>query len=82
MVTANRDERPRRLVYKTYISLLPVEWEKLRYQAEKRRITGREVIESALSRAVSAWPTPPARAPEAPAASEEEVSWTDSGSDG
>lgn len=82
MVTPNRDQRPSRVVYKTYIALLPVEWEKLRWQAEKRRSTGREVIESILSRALSAFPTPPQKAPEAPVAPEEEVSWTDSGSDG
>lgn len=82
MVRANRDERPRRQVFKTYIALLPVEWEKLRFESEKRRVTGRELIEGILSRQVSAWPTPPKRAPEAPVISGEEGDWTDSGSDG
>lgn len=82
MVNANRDERPKRQVYKTYISLLPVEWEKLRYEAEKRRITGREEIESILSRALSAWPTPPQRAAEAPRLSAEETSFLETGQDG
>lgn len=82
MVNATRDQRPHRDVYKVYLSLLPQEWEKLRYEAEKRHVTGREVIESTLSRALSAWPTPPKRAPEAPQLSAEEVSFLETGQDG
>lgn len=64
MVAPKLPERTGRIPYKTYLSLLPVEWEKLRREAERRHITGREVIEGALSRFCSALPTPAPRAAE------------------
>lgn len=54
----------KRLVYKTYISLLPVEWAKLEAEARKRHIAGREVIESALSSYCGRLPNPPRPEPE------------------
>lgn len=64
MVAPKLPERTGRIPYKTYLSLLPVEWEKLRQEAERRHITGREVIEAALSHYCQSLPTPRLRAPE------------------
>lgn len=64
MVAPKLPERSGRIPYKTYLSLLPIEWEKLRLEAERRKITGREVIEGALSRFCSSLPTPVYRKPD------------------
>lgn len=58
MVAPKLPERSGRIPYKTYLSLLPIEWEKLRVEAEKRHITGREVIEAALSHYCQSLPKP------------------------
>lgn len=59
MVARREPERIKRLVYKTYISLFPIEWAKLQAEADKRGITGRQVIESALSSYCGRLPAPP-----------------------
>lgn len=58
MVAPKTPERTGRIPYKTYLSLFPFEWEKLRVEAEKRHITGREVIEAALSAYCRSLPAP------------------------
>lgn len=65
------------VTYKCYISLLPVTWDKLRSAAVGRRITGRELIQALLTQATSGMPVPAAKAPEAPAAAEDDPAyWT------
>lgn len=64
MVAPKLPERSGRIPYKTYLSLLPIEWEKLRLEAERRHITGREVIEAALSHYCQSLPRPQLRVPD------------------
>lgn len=58
MVAPKDAGRPTRTPYKTYLSLFPAEWAKLRAEAERRKISGREVIEAALSRYCASLPIP------------------------
>lgn len=62
MVAPKTPERSGRIPYKTYLSLLPVEWDKLKAEADRRHITGREVIEAALSHYCQSLPRPAPRA--------------------
>lgn len=64
MVAPKLPERTGRIPYKTYLSLLPIEWAKLQSEAQRRHITGREVIEGALARYCTSLPAPAPRAPD------------------
>lgn len=64
MVAQPNPAQERRVTYKTYLTLLPIEWRKLRAEAGRRKITGREVIESALSSYIGRLPAPPVQQPD------------------
>lgn len=65
MVAPKLPERTGRIPYKTYLSLLPLEWAKLQAEAQRRHITGREVIEGALAKYCSSLPSPAPKVVEA-----------------
>lgn len=58
MVAPRTPDGKGRMPYKTYLSLFPIEWAKLRAEAERRHITGRELIEAALSKYCASLPHP------------------------
>lgn len=58
MVAPKLPDQKGRMPYKLYMSLFPSEWAKLRAEAERRHITGREVIEAALSHYCLSLPSP------------------------
>lgn len=58
MVNGHAHPQGKRVPYKTYLSLFPIEWAKLKAEAERRKISGREVIESALSSYCGRLPAP------------------------
>lgn len=64
MVANPNPARATRVTYKTYLTLLPVEWRKLEAEAKRRKISGREVIESALSSYAGRLPMPPHPVPD------------------
>lgn len=68
--------RPNTVTYKTYISLLPITWRKLRAAAEARHISGRELIQALLTQATASMPDPKPPAPPASASgSEADAYW-------
>jgi hypothetical protein len=64
VVKTSEASRPSRKAYRTDLSLFPTEWDKLQAEAKKRGVSGREVIEAALSRFCSTLPVPPIAAAE------------------
>lgn len=72
----------KRITYKTYISLFPITWRKLEAEANRRGITGRELIEALLTQWGSSITPPPgaAAAPLTPP-SEDEGYWLSLSSD-
>lgn len=53
MVTPGNHVMPKRVTYKTEISLFRRQWDLLAVEAERRRISGKELIESVLSQHIA-----------------------------
>lgn len=53
MVEKAKAGHPKRLAYKTVLSLFPQEWDELKMEAQTRGITGAELIAAVLSKYVA-----------------------------
>lgn len=49
MATTVTQSHDKRLTYKTHLSLFPLTWRKLEIEANRRHITGRELIQALLT---------------------------------